>query len=315
MDTPWIIVISVLCTLIALFFGLVYVCYHIVFHSNRKQNKEKYPMPEIAGFEPYKDEMIKWMKQADNMEYRPVEITSFDGLKLKGKLYEYSKDAPIEILMHGYRGSARRDMSGGVIRSFMLGHSALIVDHRGSGESQGRTISFGINERRDCKAWVDFVINEINKDAKIILTGISMGAATVLMCSSMDLPSNVVGILADCGYSSPKEIIKKVIKDLKLSPSLIYPFVKLGARIYGGFKLEEYSPIEAMRECKLPVIFIHGDKDGFVPYSMSVENFNACASENKRLVIIENATHGCCFPQNREKYIEALREFFDPLTK
>ena len=142
-----------------------------------------------------------------------------------------------------------------------------------------------------------------------------MGASTVLMASTYELPENVVGVLADCGYTSAREIIKKVIREMKLPADLLYPFVKLGARIFGHFDLDEHSPIEAMKKCKLPVILLHGDADDFVPYSMSLENFEACTSEKKRMVTIAGAGHGLAFPADKEKYLTALHEFFDPILK
>lgn len=244
------------------------------------------------------------------MEHADVSITSFDGLTLHGKYYECEKGAPIEILFHGYRGSAERDLCGGVHRCFAIGHNALIVDQRTAGSSEGHVITFGAKESRDCLAWVDFVIQKIDKNARIILTGISMGAATVMLAASMELPSNVIGVLADCGYTSTKAIIRKVIRDMKLPAKLLYPLVRLGARLFGGFDPEADSPIESMKRCRLPIIFFHGDTDDFVPCSMSEENYTACAADRKRLVIIHGAGHGLCFPVDPDTYLEELNRFF-----
>ena len=135
-----------------------------------------------------------------------------------------------------------------------------------------------------------------------------MGAATVMMASGENLPSNVVCVMADCGYSSSKKIIQKVVKEMHLPVNLVYPFIKLGARIFGGFNLEETSPVEAVARSKTPIVFIHGDNDDFVPYDMSVECFEACNAP-KKLVTIEGAGHGLAFPVNREKYINSLHDF------
>ena len=143
----------------------------------------------------------------------------------------------MEIMFHGYRGNAERDLSGGIQRCFALGRSVLLVDQRTSCGSEGNVISFGINEHRDCLSWVDFAVKHFGPDIKIILTGISMGASTVLMAAGKELPKNVVGVLADCGFSSAREIIKKCARDLKIPADLIYPFIKLGAKIFGHFNL------------------------------------------------------------------------------
>ena len=214
-------------------------------------------------------------------------------------------------MFHGYRGSAERDLPGGVQRCFKAGRSALLVDQRCSGKSGGNVITFGINEHRDCLAWVDFAVNHFGPDVKIILTGISMGASTVLMAAGNPLPENVIGILADCGYNSAKDIIQKVIGQMGLPPKISYPFVKLGARLYGHFDLEETSPEEAMKKCTLPVIFFHGENDDFVPCEMSRTCYDACASR-KRLVTIPGAGHGLSYAIAPEAYLTALREFFGP---
>ena len=117
-------------------------------------------------------------------------------MTLVGKYYEYKKDAPIEILFHGYKGNGERDLSGGIERCFKIGRSAIIVDQRGAGESDGHTITFGIKEHLDAIKWAEYASNRFGSDAKIILTGLSMGAATVLMASGKKLPDNVKCILA-----------------------------------------------------------------------------------------------------------------------
>ena len=292
-----------------------YICFRLCFYSNRKKQREPAPdeviLPDGEIYEAFREDIVNWTMQMRALPHTDVEITSFDGLKLRAKFFEYEKGAPIEILLHGYRGNSERDLSGGIFRCFALGRSVLLVDHRASGRSEGNVITFGVNESRDCRDWVDFVLENIDKDARIFIGGVSMGASTAMMVTARDLPENVVGILADCGYSSAKKIIKKVIKEMKLPADIFYPFVKLGARIYGRFDLEEISPEEAMKKCSLPVIFLHGDGDDFVPFEMSVESYEACASKHKKLVNIEGAGHGLAFPASQERYIKEVGDFFN----
>lgn len=290
-----------------------YGCYRFAFYvpARKPVADDVIELPEGAVYEPYWEKMEYWIKEARKLPQESVEITSFDGLKLQGKFYEYAPGAPVEIMFHGYRGSAERDMSGGVHRCFKVGRSALVVEQRCSHGSEGNTITFGINEHRDCLKWVDFAIEHLGKDIKIILTGISMGAATVMMAAGEKLPPNVVGILADCGYTSAKEIMFHVMRGMKLPPKLCYPFVKLGAKLFGHFDLDENSPIEAMKRCTLPVIFFHGEADDFVPCSMSRENFEACAAR-KHLVTIPGAGHGVSYAKDPQRYLQELRDFFGP---
>lgn len=306
----WLGLAALMCLLTVL--G-AYICYRMAFYSPKRKPKDpdmiEIPVGEI--YEVYRESMEKWAKMTRAMPHEDVEVISFDGLTLRGKFYEYAPGAPIELMLHGYRGCAERDMPGGALRSHRVGRSALVVDQRASGSSDGSVISFGINERKDCRTWVDFIIQKFGPDVKIILTGISMGAATVMMAAGEDLPDQVIGILADCGYSSPRQIICKVIRDMKLPPKLIYPMIKLGAKLFGGFDLEQTSAVEALRRCKKPVIFFHGEDDAFVPCEMSKACFAACASE-KRLVTVPDAGHGLAYPVDPERYIRELKEFFGP---
>ena len=292
-----------------------YICYRMAFYSPKRKPKdpEVIEIPDGEIYETYREDMEKWARMTREMPHEDVCVTSFDGLTLRGKYYEYAPGAPIELMLHGYRGSAERDMPGGALRSHRVGRSALVVDQRACGSSDGSVITFGIHERRDCLTWVNFMIEKFGPDVQIILTGISMGGATVMMAAGEDLPDNVIGILSDCGYTSPREIICKVIRQLHLPARVLYPIVKLGARLFGRFDLEETSAEEALQRCKKPVIFFHGEADDFVPCEMSRTCFDACASR-KMLVTVPDAGHGLAYPVAPERYVQALKDFFGPQT-
>lgn len=310
MQVFWIILgVAVILALLVLLIS--YLCFRMAFYSPDRPAvaSDAIDIPEGEIYEEFHEDMERWAQNLRAMTHEEMSITSFDGLTLRGKFYEYAPGAPIELMFHGYRGTAERDLSGGVERCFKLGRSALLVDQRACSNSEGNVISFGINEHRDCLAWLDFAIQRFGKDVKIILTGISMGASTVLMVSDKDLPPNVLGILADCGFSSAKDIIKKVIRQMGLPAEVSYPFVKLGAKLFGHFDLEECSAVEAVKNATVPVIFFHGDGDDYVPWEMSRINYEACTSR-KKLVTIPRAGHGLSYPVAPETYLNALREFF-----
>lgn len=244
------------------------------------------------------------------MPYTEISIKSFDGLTLKGKYYETKKGAPIELMFHGYRGSAERDLCGGIQRCFALERNVLIVDQRAHGSSGGNVITFGLKESLDVLSWVNEINSRFGADSKIILCGISMGAATVMMATAHPLPKNVIGALADCGYTSAKEIICRVIENMRLPSKILYPFVRLGAIIFGGFDPNKASPVKALKNCKIPIIFIHGDADNFVPCYMSEKN-HAAVSSKKRILTVKNAGHGAAFLVDPEQYLETLKDFYD----
>ena len=304
------IILIVLAVLVLLVLAISYVCFYIAFYMPEKNKKPKaeFDLPEGKIYEPYADAMIGWMKEVRAMPHEELQITSFDGLTLRGKYYEYAPGAPIELMFHGYRGAAERDLCGGVQRCFKLSHSALLVEQRASSRSQGNVITFGVKEHQDCLAWAELAQKRFGEDAKIILCGISMGATTVLMAAGKELPKCIVGVLADCGFSSAKEIICKVIRQIKLPAKLLYPFVRLGAKLYGGFDLEDSDATQAMEKCRLPVLFFHGTDDDYVPWQMSQKNYDACASQ-KKLVLVPNAGHGLAYLLDPPRYLAAVREF------
>jgi fermentation-respiration switch protein FrsA (DUF1100 family) len=286
------------------------ICYLRIFYSPKKppRDPDSIPLPEGEVYKPLYDGMIKWVKWARSLPHTDITIKSYDGLTLSGRLFELSEDAPLEIMFHGYRGEAERDLSGGIERCFSMGRSALLINQRGHGGSSGRTVSFGIKDKRDCRSWIDYCTEKF-PGRELILTGVSMGAATVMMAAGEELPDNVSSVLADCGYTSAKAIIMLVMKNMGLPAGLLYPFVKLGARLFGGFDPDADSPIEAVRRCKKPIMFIHGDIDDFVPYSMSEELYAACAAPHKRHVCIKDAGHGICYPIDKEKYTSEMLDF------
>ncbi len=295
---------------------LSYVCYRMAFYSPARKPlpEDAYPIPEGSEYEPYREQMIQWIRRTRDIPHEEVTVRSFDGLTLCGYFYEYAPGAPVELMMHGYRGTPERDLCGGVLRCFRLRRSALVVDQRACGKSDGHVITFGIHEHKDCLTWVDYLTARLGRDCQILLTGISMGAATVLMAGGRELPPQVKGIIADCGYTSPKAIIQKVIVDMRLPPRLSYPFVRLGARLYGGFDLEEFSPIASMKTCRVPVFFIHGQADDFVPCRMSEENAAVCAAEH-RLFTVPGAGHGLSYLLDTEGYHRAIEQMGFPAAE
>ena len=312
MDT-WMILLTVAAALFLAVLLIVYACYRKAFYNPKPKNHdpERIDIPEGEIYEPYREMITDWVRWTRKLPQEDVEITSHDGLRLRGKYYEYAPGAPIELMFHGYRGNAERDLAGGVARCFALGRSVLMADQRSCGNSDGTTITFGIYEHLDCLRWVDYAVQRFGPDCKIILTGISMGASTVLMAAGKPLPRNVIGVLADCGFTTAREIMYEVIRQMGLPPKISYPFVKLGAKLFGGFDLDSYSALAAVGNIQVPVIFYHGTTDDFVPCAMSEKLYEAC-NARKRLVKVPDAGHGLAFPVDQDGYLQSLGEFFGP---
>ncbi len=286
-----------------------FIAYYMTFFSNRKKHFDVYhglTDEEIEGNERKKlsrtfiDELV-------NLPYEKVRVKSHDGLTLSARYYHTRDGAPLEIQLHGYKSISLHDFSGGCLEAIKRGYNVLLVDQRAHGESEGNTISFGVLERYDVLTWIEYANERFGADTKIILVGISMGAGTVIMSSSLSLPENVVGIIADCPYSTPTKIIAKVMRDMKLPTPLLLPFVRLGGMLFGGFDISSASPLSALENAKIPILILHGEGDTFVPIEMSEELLGA--SELVTLVRFAEAGHGLSFVYDNEKYKRALDEF------
>lgn len=308
-------IVIVVTVLLSLFFIAVYALYRLCFGEYR----EKYPeddieqqMPKGPAYDVFKETIERGIRNVvEAKEYEMVDITSVDGLKLYGRYYHRKDGAPLVIFFHGYKGNIYRDGNGIYSYSKKNNFNLLLVNQRSQGISEGKTITFGIMERIDCKSWVEYAVNRFGKDVKINIFGLSMGSATVMMAADVGLPDNVKGILADCGFSSPKEILCEVMDSLKYPSKLLYPLAKLGAKWFGHFDLEEASAVESMKNCKIPVLFIHNEGDDFVPYWMSKKCYEACASSDKKLVTVQGFGHGLSWCLEPQKYQTAMNEFFE----
>ncbi len=283
-----------------------YYAYRIAFYSP-KEDREKTPVVKGEKYDPYRPEMRRIFHQIQERPCEFVTITTFDGLILSGRYYHVKDGAPLDIGFHGYRSSCLRDFAGGSELSFAMEHNLLLVDQRAHGRSQGRTITFGIKERMDLLCWMDYAVERFGEDVKILLYGVSMGGATVLMASDLDLPENVKGIVADCPYSSAMDIILHVGRTNPIPKWLMKPFVTLGAKVYGGFDIHETDACRAVKNAKVPILIIHGEADSFVPAEMS--NLTLYNPYMVKRLTIPGAEHGISYLVDSARYQKAVRDF------
>lgn len=239
--------------------------------------------------------------------WEDVYITSHDGLRLHGCLFDRGKPDTV-ICFHGYHSTSFGDFSIGGTFYLDEGYNVLFVDQRAHGRSEGKYIAYGVLERFDAQRWVEFIASR-GVD-RIFLSGISMGAATVLMASDLELPK-VVGIMADCGFTSPRAIIKKVMREqMHLPPYPILSLMNLWCRLLGRFSQTQWSTTQALAHTKIPVLLVHGTADDFVPCHMTRESYDACAGE-KELILVEGAGHGLSFLVEPERCKAASRAFME----
>lgn len=283
-------------------------CYKIAFYSMNEKEQDVYAIPPGKQYEEVADLMLQRIYEAEKLEYDLIGITTKDGLHLSARYYHFRDGAPVQIMFHGYRSNGMREFSITHLLAMKIGYNVISVDERGHGKSGGHTITFGIKERYDCLEWANYAVKHFGKETPIFLSGVSMGAATVLMASEFNLPENVRCIVADCPYSSPGEIIQKVSKDVRLPVALTYPFVLIGALVFGRFKLWESSPLQAVQKATKPILVIHGEADRFVPCDMSRR---ICASSRglAKLLTVPYAGHGLSYLTDADLYEKTLRNF------
>ncbi len=241
----------------------------------------------------------------------PVEITAHDGIRLVGHFRPAPNPKRIIVAMHGWRSCWSQDF--GIISDFYYnnGCSVLYAEQRAQGGSEGEYMGFGLLERYDCYEWVKWVDDTNTSNLPIYLAGISMGASTVLMTSSFDLPETVCGIMADCGFTSPHDIWKHVAENnLRIPYSLYSGAVRDFCEKNLQFAPDAYSCPMALQECHVPVLFVHGTDDRFVPIEMTYENYKACASP-KRLFVVPGAEHGMSYIVDKTGYENAVLKFFE----
>ncbi|MBQ8202817.1 MAG: alpha/beta hydrolase [Clostridia bacterium] len=249
-------------------------------------------------------------KVLEDTEHKKVEIAAQDGTLLVGHWFWPENAKRIIIAMHGWRSTWSQDF--GAIAPFWFDNdcAVLFAEQRGQGNSGGEYMGFGLLERYDCLDWINWVNERTEAKLPIYLGGVSMGATTILMTSGFELPENVKGIVADCAFTSPHAIWKHVVENNFKLPFGLY---SRAARDICEKRIQapsdSYSTVEALSNCKIPVLFIHGTDDNFVPIEMTYENYKACVSE-KRLFVVPGAEHGMSYIVDKNGYEDAVMDFW-----
>lgn len=259
-------------------------------------------------YEKYADHMRqadRWLK-AHNAQQ--VSVRSNDGLELHALWIPAENARGTILLAHGYRSTRLLDF--GMVYSLYhnLGINLLVPEQRCHGSSEGKFITFGVKESDDMLAWLQ-MHNQQFGAVPVILSGLSMGASTMLYLADQQLPENVKGIIADCGFTSPKEIIGKVFRQVTHLPAGPFLFAAdLFARLFAGFSLSQKDTRKALQNTKLPVLLVHGLADDFVPSFMTQQAYDACNSE-KQLLMVPEAGHGTAFLKAKEEYVNLVVHF------
>lgn len=257
----------------------------------------------------FKEDIHRGIDWLNSMPHKTLAAVSHDGLTLYADLIEQENPKATIIMFHGYRSSGPNDFSLATEFYYSLGFNLVIVDQRSHGRSEGKYIGFGALERYDCQVWSELICERYGKSLPIIITGLSMGASTVLMASSLKLPENLIAIIADCGFTSPSEIIGHVIKNTyHVPPQIIMPAMSALSKKLAGYSFYGISTCDILKDNRIPVLFIHGRADDYVPCEMTERAFDACASE-KEVIYVDGAGHGESYIYETERCQETLKRF------
>lgn len=251
---------------------------------------------------------VNWLIK--DSTYIDTYITSSDNLKLHA--YEVKNENKTDkwaIVVHGYTSEGKL-LSSKAKHLYNMGYNVLVPDLRSHGTSEGNYIGMGWHDRLDIIDWINYIVKN-NPKSEIALHGTSMGSATVLMVSGEKLPSNVKAIVADCGYTSVYDEFSYQLKQLFNLPAFpIMNFSDVVTHIRAGYCLNDASAINQVKKSTTPILYIHGDKDDFVPYYMMDELYNATNSEKEKLTI-EGGEHANSDLVNPKLYWSTVNSFLE----
>ena len=263
-------------------------------------------------YKPFLGERKEYMMA---QRHEDVYVMSGDGLRLHGVYFPGEDKGRVVICFHGYTSECMSDYIGLSGYYLKKGYSMLLVDARAHGKSEGTYIGFGCMDRFDALEWMKWVVEKCGDDVQILLHGTSMGGATVLMASGLELPGQVKGIISDCAFTSPKYVFTHVLHSMYHLPA--FPIIQISDaanKKLAGYGLDDCNAAREVKKAKIPILLIHGDSDFFVPCHMCDEIYQNCASDKKKL-IIKGASHAESYYKDTAAYEKALNEFIGGIVK
>ncbi len=295
--------------------GYTYGAYALYKKTIPRQTESRVSRDEVGDAKKWEGYIQFIHENKDFLSARESEhltLKSRDDLTLHADLYPADGDTDTIVLMsHGYTSTGWDSCS--TIGAYFVkkGYDALIVDNRAHGKSEGDYVGFGILDRYDLLKWIEYINDRYDGKKKILLYGVSMGGATVLMTAGFDDLPNVKAIIADCAYTSPYEVFGHIMqRDYHMPKKLVMGINSKITRKKAGYGFNDYSTLDAVSKTNIPILFVHGAEDTFVPTRMSHENYEACNSP-KELLIVENAGHAASYYESHVLYEKKVDEFLE----
>lgn len=302
--------------LVALIIGLIiylitFVMAIPVYKASFVRPKEFIKGKKSRKWAPYKEIIENNWKEIDELEKEDVFINGYKNKRIHGTFIKSKTGSKKVILFsHGWKNTGLNDYACAGMYYHKLGYNVLVIDHFGHGESSGKHITFGFFDRHNIKKWVDFINDRFNNDCKIFMHGLSMGSSIVTWSCDDEL-NNVCGIIADSGFCEGYELAKHIVrKQIKFFPDLVLFNTRVICRIFARFDIKKCNTSDALKKSKYPILFMHGDKDDFVPTKHSIISYDKCTGR-KEIVIFDDCEHIISCLRHPEKYKEVVIKFIE----
>ncbi len=317
--------IILLCVIVALLFILYFILVNFLVSAALVPSF----MKKLEAFERITDESyaaqvqssdIKVNRQINLNETRDwliyavsskLSVTTEDGYKLVAEEFPAEEDGhKWVLLLHGYTGW-KEEMYPFAYWYHEEGYHVIVPDLRCQGESEGDYIGMGWTDHYDCYLWIDYILQQ-DEQAKIVLHGQSMGAATALMMTGEeDFSAHIYAVISDCAYTDAYSMFgEKIVEWFSLPPFPIIDSACLMLRLRGGYDLKDASAIEAVQKSNTPTLFIHGDEDAMIPVQMAKDLYEA-ATCPKEILIVEGAGHAQAQDKEPDTYYETIKAFLE----
>lgn len=298
---------------VTVLFAAEYLFHYIV--CRKRWELPEFLMRRIAGndpggrTDPYEEEVMRRTKELEKEPMEDLKLTSADGLTLRAKLWRAEQPSDrLIVCVHGCRSSGLKEFCFAGPDYHRMGCHVLFVDQRACGASEGDYMSYGYFEAGDIARWVRGIDEYFNGTIQIWLHGISMGGATVLMLSGM---RRIRGIIADCSYTDAwEEFAGQLTGSFHLPEWPLLSLTDAVCRRTAGFSFRDASPLQAVKRAEVPVLFVHGGKDDYVPTRMGKQLYDACASE-KDLLIVEDAVHARSYYTDTARYLTRVSAWME----
>ena len=301
----WVLLIlGVLALLILL---ISYALYRYALVRPRPRKKQK---PPAKKWLPHMPRIHEGEAFLDALPSEQVQIFAQDGTPLHAVFYpsQRSEQGKVVLAIHGHKTDGKTNFSVFAKFFYQMGYALLIPDNRAHGNSGGKVIGFGWLDHKDCLLWMQYLRQRMGEPCKILLHGVSMGAATVLMAAG-ERPEKLQGVIADCGFTSALEEFRHVLHEYYHLPAIPFlPIASAICKLRAGYTFAQCSAREQLKKARVPILFIHGQRDRFVPTWMSEEMYRGYAGP-KQLFLAPTADHATAYFLHQQEYEAAVRSF------